>query len=166
MKQLFLLGLLILAMCCPVFAQDLPSQAEITDLTRKVDEKVIVFETALRAAKPFIPDENFKKFSNAADTAHVIIRNLQQKGPTAYSLVALVMTLDDLVIDARLTIGYIFANGLKLLSEGKGLQPGAAGAATFLDDAATACYDMSELIGHTTLRFIDVEEKIIDKIAK
>jgi hypothetical protein len=92
---------------------------EIGELAHKADEKVTVFEQALKAAKPLLDDGVFQNHSDAAAEAHKIIRALDKNGPTVYALVALITTLDDLVIDARVDMTNILITMVNFQAGGK-----------------------------------------------
>jgi hypothetical protein len=167
MKRALVLAVFLLA-GRPCLAQDnsFPSKEEISELAHKADEKVTAFEQAVRTAKPFMPEERFKIDMDTASTAHLLIGTLIKNGPSAYRLVALVITLDDVVIDADLSSQEILKTGLSAASTGKAVSMDSLGAVIVLNTAATACDDISELIGHATLRLISAEEKILEQAAK
>ena len=78
----------------------LPSQDEIQELTSKAEEKVHDFMKVLSAAAPFLEKDKVAEFSKSADIAETIIQAMRKNGPTAYGLVALVTTLDDIDLDS------------------------------------------------------------------
>ena len=78
----------------------LPSSEEIRDLTTKAGEKVQDFKKLLTSASPFLEKEKVAEYSKSVDMAETIIRAMDKNGPTAYGLVALVTTLDDIDLDA------------------------------------------------------------------
>jgi hypothetical protein len=122
------------------------------------------FEQALQAAKPLLDDGVFQNHSNAAAEAHKIIRALDKNGPTVYALVALITTLDDLVIDARVDMTNILITMVNFQAGGKTVPSAAISMVNGLETAATANYDICELIGHATLRFVKAEETLIDQL--
>lgn len=161
----FSVGVLLTAWPC--LAQDnIPSKQEIGELVQKADEKVSGFEQAIQAAKSFLPQDEFKKDTDAAAIAHQIVRGLDKNGPSAYSLVALIITLDDLVIDAGVDTQSILNDELKAVSTGRTLNVTALSTVILLNNAAVTCRDISELIGHATLRLVDAQEKILSQGAK
>jgi len=166
MKYFLLLGaVFIVTISC--FAQaNFPSNEEVSDLMNKANEKVNGFEKAIEAAKPFIPQDQFAKDTDAAATAHQIINTLNKNGPTAYALVGLVITLDDLVIDAGVNSQDVLRDELKAATTGKPTNIAALSSVILLNASATDCLDISELIGHATLRFINVEETLLAKLMK
>jgi hypothetical protein len=161
------LSVVVFLIAWPCFAQDnIPSKQEIGELVQKADEKVSSFEQAIQAAKSFLPQDEFKKDTDAAAIAHQIVRGINKNGPSAYSLVALVITLDDLVIDAGADTQNVLNNELKAVSTGRTLNVGALSTVIVLNNAAVACRDISELVGHATLRLVDAEEKLLSQAAK
>jgi hypothetical protein len=106
MKTLVVLLLFSVA----VWAQDkpadqtsMPSNEEISELIAKADEKVSSFEAAVKNAKPYLDKINpklVKNYLDGASAAHTIIQSMKKNGPSAYGLVSLLATLDDLALDA------------------------------------------------------------------
>jgi hypothetical protein len=158
--------LLLVAWPCLAQNSDVPSRNEISELVQKANEKVTGFEQAIRLAKPFISAGAFSKDSDAASTAHLIIGVLEKNGPSAYGLVSLIITLDDLVINAGLNSQTILEGALKADSAGKPANLDMLSVVIALNSTATACLDISELIGHSTLRLISGEEKALEQTMK
>ena len=78
-----------------------PSEKEFSELLAKADEKVSVFEAAVKNAKLGLDRIDTKYVTNyldAAATAHLLISKAIKNGPTAYSLVGVLTTLDDLML--------------------------------------------------------------------
>jgi hypothetical protein len=144
--------------------RSMPSQSEFSDLLAKADQKVSTFEAAVKNAKPYLDKIDTKYAANyldAAATAHELISQALKNGSSAYGLVALLTTLDDLSLDA--------ASGNVLLMSAdiaKGKLPDAVtGSAVFaLSMAGTACNDIAELIFHATMRLIAAEETALGKL--
>ncbi|MGH9776307.1 MAG: hypothetical protein ACRD50_15345 [Candidatus Acidiferrales bacterium] len=161
MKHILLCAAVLFA-GLPCLAQNnSPSEAEIDELVHKADEKVTGFEKALQVAKPFLPEEKFRNDTDVASTAHLLIHDVNKYGPSAYRLVALIITLDDVVINAGQHSQGILKDGLQSVAAGKALGTGPLSAVLLLNNAAAGCNDISELIGHATLRLISVEEKAL-----
>ena len=78
----------------------MPSSAEILELANKADEKVKVFEKALKASAPYLDKDTVQTDQSAADGAHTLINTIRKNGPSMYGLVGLLSTLDDLTLDA------------------------------------------------------------------
>lgn len=140
----------------------LPSKDEIFELLDKADQKISAFENAVKSSRPKL-DEIDRKLSgnylDATSTAHTMIQALHKSGPSGYGLVSLLATLDDLSLDA--------ANAsVKLLYATKAGQPNAEAVAAviLLGNSGTACNDIAELLMHATLRYIHVEEEVLEKL--
>jgi len=140
----------------------LPSDAEINELLAKADQKVNDFETAIKLVGPDLDAKDdlvvLRKNSSSAATAHEIIHLLQKNGPTAYGLVMLVSTLENIALDASKTAIVLMARQ----------DIGAAHTQTnllVLGQASTSCRDIAELLLHATLRMIDVEEEVVRSIS-
>src|ERR1700733_4284400 len=98
-----LLSVFVLGQNKSVDQGSMPSKEEVSELIAKADEKVSSFEDAVKNAKPYLDRVNPKLVTNyldGASAARTIIRNLQKNGPSAYGLVSLLATLDDLSLDA------------------------------------------------------------------
>ena len=151
----------------PVDQGSMPSTEEVSELVAKADEKVSSFEEAVKNAKPYL-DKIEPKFTTnylgGASTAHTIIRNLQKNGPSAYGLVSLLATLDDLSLDASAASVQLLRTDEEHVTNGKRPDVGSLSSVILLGNAGTACNDIAELVMHATLRFVDVEEKILDKL--
>ena len=77
----------------------MPSKEEITELLNKADEKVSSFEEAMKNAKPYLDKIDTKAATtdlDAAATAHTIVESMHKNGSSAYGLVSLLATFDDL----------------------------------------------------------------------
>jgi hypothetical protein len=76
-------------------------------LVTKADEKVVAFEKAVKATAPYRSDSDLDSIINgdlnAASAAHEVIGAIKKQGASAYSLVSLLATMDDLNIDAAKT---------------------------------------------------------------
>jgi hypothetical protein len=137
----------------------MPSKSEIFELVDKADQNVSGFEAAVKNAKPAldaIDTKLAKGCLDGASNAHFMIQSIHKNGPSAYALVALLATMDDLSLNA--------ANAsIKLLSI-RGQQENVASWVVLLSTSGAACNDISELIMHATLRFIQAEEAILGKL--
>ncbi len=145
----------------------MPSDAEIGELLTKADQKVAGFEEAVKLAKPHLDRTNSRLCSNyldAAATAHKLIEATQKNGTSAFRLVGLLATLDDLSLDAANASVLLLRDDEEQLMKGK--QPGAASLSSVvvLSNAGTAVNDISELLMHATLRFIGAEEQVLDTL--
>lgn len=135
-----------------------PSKEEISELVAKAEEKVTSFEEALKSVKPVFQSEPdlLKRNTNVAENAHKLIRALQRNGPSAYALVSLIATLDDISLDASKTATLVIMSKNEIDSETQGKL-------TLLWNAQNSCSDISELILHATLRLIQTEEATLNR---
>jgi hypothetical protein len=79
--------------------EGMPSKEEIAEVLAKADEKVSSFEAAIKAAKPRLDQLNpdyAKNDLEGAATAHELIAKTLKNGASAYALVGILITLDDL----------------------------------------------------------------------
>jgi hypothetical protein len=135
----------------------MPSNEELSELLAKADEKVSTFEQAVRNAKPHLDKIDTKyarNYLDAASTAHTLIQ-ATKNGPSGYRLVGVLATMDDLSLDAA--NGSVFLLGANAPSD-----MDAMSAVIALTSAGTACNDISELIFHATMRFVNAEENLLE----
>ena len=145
--------------------RSMPSEKEFSELLTKADEKVSAFEAAVKNAKPSLDRIDTKYATNyldAAATAHLLISKTIKNGPTAYGLVGVVITLDDLSLDAA-------GGSAFLLADDEDRPVGKAdvntrSAVLALSAAGTSCNDIAELIFHATMRLIAAEEIALKKL--
>lgn len=145
----------------------MPSQEEISDLLKKADEKVVSFEEAVKNAKPYLDKVNpklFTTYTDASSDAHAIISGMQTKGMSAYGLVALLATLDDLSLNAATASVQLLRVDEDHVIKGAKPDLGALAAVIVLNNASTSCNDISELIMHATLRYVHVEEDVLGRV--
>jgi hypothetical protein len=139
-----------------------PSTEEISELVDKAEEKVTSFEDAVRRVKPVLESQQtdlLTKNTSAAENAHKLIRGLQRNGPSAYSLVALIATLDDISLNASRTATLV------IMSKPNEIGAETQGRLTLLWNAQNSCSDISELILRATLRLIQSEESKLNRLA-
>jgi hypothetical protein len=142
----------------------IPSNDEIFELLAKAEQKVSGFENAIKGIKPSLDKADPKlstMYTNAGAAAHTIILSIRKNGPSAYSLMSLVTTLDDLSLDAATA-----SVQLLLLRIQSGQT--AASSLDFLVPLMTSkneCNDISELIMHAPLRYIHAEEDVLEKLS-
>ena len=139
-----------------------PSREEISELIAKAEEKVGSFEDAVRRVKPILESQQtdlLSKDTGTAENAHRLIRGLQRNGPSAYSLVALIATLDDISLNASRTATLV------IMSRPNDIDGETQGKLTLLWNAQNSCSDISELILHATLRLIQSEENMLDRLS-
>jgi len=141
------------------------SKEELSELLAKADEKVSTFELAVRNARPLLDKINTKYATNyldAASTAHTLIQATNEKGASAYRLVGILATMDDLSLDAANGSVFLLGADDEAVRQGKPPDMDAMSSVIALTTAGTACNDISELIFHATMRFVDVEEKLLE----
>ncbi|HLN04250.1 MAG TPA: hypothetical protein VK335_33495 [Bryobacteraceae bacterium] len=142
----------------------IPSNDEIFELLAKAEQKVSGFENAVKGVKPDLDKADPKlstMYKDAGAAAHVIILSIRKNGPSAYGLMSLVTTLDDLSLDAATASVQLL---LLRIQSGKT----AASNLDFLVPLMTSkneCNDISELIMHATLRYIRAEEDVLEKLS-
>ncbi len=137
--------------------RSMPSEREFSELLSKADEKISVFEAAVKNAKASLDKINPKYSANyldAAATAHLLISKAIKNGFTAYSLVGILTTLDDLSLDAATGVSFLLAAG----------QGRTTSEILALSGAGTSCNDIAELLFHATMRLIAAEETALGKL--
>ena len=148
--------------------RSMPSEKEFSELLAKADEKVSTFEAAVINAKPRLDKINTKyaaTYLEGASTAHLLISKTMKNGPTAYALVSILTTLDDLSFDAASGTAFLLATDEdQVVGKGAAPDPNTRSAVLTLSAAGTACDDIAELIMHATLRFIAAEETALNKL--
>jgi hypothetical protein len=143
----------------------MPSKEELSELLAKADEKVSTFEQAVGNAKPQldkINTEYARNYLDAASTAHTLIQATNQKGTSAYRLVGILATMDDLSLDAASGSVFLMGADNQQLIHGKPPDMDTQNPIIALTAAGTTCNDISELIFHATMRLVNVEEKLVD----
>jgi hypothetical protein len=145
----------------------IPAKEEISDLLKKADEKVVSFEEAVKNAKPYLDKINPKltaTYLAASSDAHAIIAGMQKRGASAYGLVSLLATLDDLSLNAATASVQLLRTDEEQVAKGLSPNIGALTAVIVLGNASTSCTDISELIMHATLRYVGAEENVLEKL--
>lgn len=146
---------------------NMPSGAEIGELTAKAAEKLEAFQKTLDSVKPFLDKADpsaYKKDSTAIATGRTILAALKKNGRSAYGLVSLLTTLDDLNLDATQDATAILIFGTREMANGRQTPDGMTTAVLMLTSAASSLYDISELVMHATLRFVAAEEAVLAQV--
>jgi hypothetical protein len=136
----------------------IPSKEEVTALLNKADAAVRAFDQVLAGAKPALDKQDpglFQKYTQAAKTTKEIIQALEETSPSAYGLVGLITTLDDVTLNASRAATVI------LLGRGAKGDKESDRVVAELGSAQNGCYEASERITNATLRLIQVEEKVL-----
>jgi hypothetical protein len=145
----------------------MPSKEEISNLLKKADEKVSSFEEAVKNAKPYLDKVNPKlaaTYLDASSDAHTIVAGMQKHGYSAYGLVGLLATLDDLSLNAATASVQLLRTDEEHVAKGAPPDVGALTAVILLGNASTTCNDIAELIMHATLRYVGAEEEVLGKL--
>lgn len=163
-----LLAVLLLgAIACGQASPSMPSREEISELVNKANEKTVAYEEAVWNAKPHLDKINpqfAKDYLEAGATAHTLIQSIQKNGPSAYGLVGLLATLDEMSLNAASGSVQLLRTDEEHVVKGASPDVGVLGSVIVLGNASTACTDISELIMHATLRFVDAEERALGKL--
>jgi hypothetical protein len=147
--------------------RNMPSEKEFSELLAKADEKVSTFEAAVKNAKPGLDKIDTKYARNYLDagaTAHLLISKTIKNGATAYNLVGILTTLDDLSLDAANGTAFLLAADGDRVAKGAPHDTGTRDAVVALSSAGTSCNDIAELIFHATMRLIAAEETALSKL--
>ena len=154
----------------PGFAQtggpSVPSKDEIFELLDKANQKITDFEDAIKAVKPSLDKADKHMSTNdldAAATAHDLIRKIKANGPSAYGLVGLMATIDDLSLDAATASVQLL---LQPHADPDQPTPSQLNQVMLLLAAKNSCRDISELIFHATMRYIHGEEEVLTTLLK
>ena len=148
----------------PIERPSMPSKEEVSELITKADEKVSAFEAAVKNAQPNLDKINpvlVTNYTEAASTAHTIIKGMQKNGASAYSLVSLLATLDDLALNASTASVQLLRTDEEQVTKGKQPDVGRLSSVILLNSAGMACNDIAELIMHATPRYVSVEEQVL-----
>ena len=146
---------------------NMPSEAEVGELVAKAAEKVEAFQKTLDSAKPILDKADssaYDKDENAIAGARSILAALKNNGRSAYALVGLLSTLDDLDLDATQDSRAIMFLGFQAMANNNKLPEGMTAMVIMLDSSATSLYDISELVMHATLRFVGGEEAVLAQV--
>jgi hypothetical protein len=145
-----------------------PSTEEVNELLSKASEYVDLYKSTFKNAKPTLDKSPASGFVEKSDElcgqATTIIAAIMKNGPTAYALVGLLGVLDDMSLNAAKASGMAMVVGLE-----DGSSDQKRHAMQDIQDLAQAgknCYDISELIMHSTLRLIAVEERLLRSISE
>jgi hypothetical protein len=163
-----LIMILTLLGCVPCSAQDSgqPTKQEIVALAHRADETVALFEQANKSADSFIPESAVKKGADAALTAHQAVGVITKNGPSAYALVSLIIALNDVTFNAGNDAQTISRKAMSAATTGQTVSLNALAAADSLSAFQSSCKDISEQIGHATLRLIKADERLMHNAEK
>ena len=144
----------------------MPSQAEIEDLLSKTSEYTEQYQATFAGAKNSLDKAPIKGFNEKAvelaGQANTMIAAIRKNGRSAYALVALIAVLDDMSLNAARATAMA-----TLVAVQAGSSDQNSHAMLDVQDLAQAeknCYDISELLLHSTLRLIGFEEAVLHKL--
>jgi len=138
----------------------MPSEAEIGQLVNKASEYVETYRrtfTNTKASLDKAATPGFDQFAvTLADQASGVITAIKKNGSTAVALVSLLTILDDMSLNAQKASAQVM---LVVMREDRAHRTN-HGMQDFQDlaQAGKNCYDISELLFHSTIRYISVEE--------
>jgi|HubBroStandDraft_6_1064221.scaffolds.fasta_scaffold1707559_1 hypothetical protein len=163
MRLLLLTLVLLIVFPCRAQEADAPSKQEIVEVAQKADERVTNFERANQSAKPYISQVDFEKGMEYSASAHKAVAALSKNTASPYasaSAAELLIALNQLAITAASEARAISFNGMVTATRGETVSLNALAAADSLTKAQSALTEISELVGHTTLRLITTEERL------
>ena len=129
-------------------APTMPSRDEVLELVNQANEKTVAYEEAVNNAKPHLDKINPKfvvNYLEAASTAHTLIQAIQKDGPSAYGLVSLLATLDDMSLNASTGSVQLLRTDEEHVAKGAAPDVSVLASVIVLGNASTACTDISEL---------------------
>ena len=148
--------------------RNMPSEKELSELLTKADEKVSTFEAAVKNGKPLLDKIDAKyarNYLDAAATAHLLISKTLKNSSSAYNLVGVLTTLDDLSLDAANGSAFLLAaDEDRTVARGTSADANTRSAVLALSAAGTSCNDIAELLFHATMRLIAAEETALNKL--
>jgi hypothetical protein len=138
----------------------MPSEAEIGELVNKASEYVETYRRTFTNTKSSLDKAATRGFDQSAvtlaDQASEVIAAIKKNGSTAVALVSLLTILDDMSLNAQKASAQVMLVAMledRTDRTNHGMQD-------FQDlaQAGKNCYDISELLFHSTIRYISVEE--------
>jgi hypothetical protein len=160
MKYAVFLTLVLLGShTCHAQGSEASPKQEIVELTHKADAKVTDFEKANQLAQSYISQAEFDKGVGYAATAHKAVAALSKNPSSAYSSAELLIALNELALDAAGHARDIYAKAMSYATTGQTINMNELAAAGSFTTAQSALTEVSELLGHSTLRLIAAEEK-------
>jgi hypothetical protein len=162
---LILTLVLLIGHTCRAQGSDVPSKQEIMELAHKADAKVGSFEQANQLAQSYISQAEFDKGVEYAATAHKAVAAISRNPSSAYSSTELLIVLNELAIDAASHARAIYAKAMGYATTGRTINMNELAAADSFTTAQSALTEVSESLGHSTLRLIATEEKAKHEVA-
>jgi len=159
-RYAFILTLVLLGgHTCHAQGSDAPSKQEIVELAHKADTRVSNLEQANQLAQSYVSQAEFDKGVGYAATAHKAVAALSNNPSSAYSSTELLIALNELALDAASHARAIYAKAMSYATAGQTINMNELAAANSLTTAQSALTEVSELLGHSTLRLIAAEER-------
>jgi hypothetical protein len=156
----FILSLVLLGgHTCHAQGSDAPSKQEIVELAHKADAKDTDFEQANQLAQSYISQAEFDKGVGYAATAHKAVAALSKNPSSAYSSTELLIALNELALDAASHARAIYAKAVSYATTGRTIDMNELAAAESFTKSQSALAEVSEVLGHSTLRLIATDEK-------
>jgi hypothetical protein len=156
----FILTLVLLGgHTCRAQGSDGLSKQEIVELAHKADAKVGNFEQANQLAQSFISQAEFDKGVEYAAAAHKAVAALSTNPSSAYASTELLIALNELALDAATHARAIYQKAMSYATTGRTIDMNELAAADSFTKAQSALKEVSELLGHATLRLITTDEK-------
>lgn len=134
-----------------------PTKQEVIGLVQKADERATIFEQANESAKAFIPDSTYAKGVQAASKAHQGVAAIKKSGPTAYTLVTLIIALDDVSLSAANDAEAISRKAMTIAVAEHPVSLNALAAADSMHAVQASITEISKLVGRATLRLIKAQ---------
>lgn len=150
---------------CHAQGSDTPSKQEVVELAQKADAKIGNFEQANQLAQSFISQAEFDKGVEYAATAHKAVATLSKNPSSAYTSTELWIALNELALDAATHARAIYQKAMGYATTGRTIDMNELAAADSFTKAQSALTEVSELLGHSTLRLIATEEKSKHEVA-
>ena len=156
----FILSLVLLSgHTCHAQGSDAPSKQEVVELAHKADAKVTDFEQANQSAQSYMSQAEFDKGVGYAATAHKAVAALSKNPSSAYASTELLIALDELAIAAASHARTIYRKAMGDATKGRTIDMNELATADSFTKAQSALTEVSELLGHSTLRLIATDEK-------
>jgi tRNA splicing ligase len=141
----------------------MPSEAEIGELVNKASEYVETYRRTFANTKASLDKAATPGFDQSAvtlaDQASEVIAAIKKNGSTAVALVSLITILDDMSLNAQRASAQVMLVAMREDRTDRANH----GMQDFQDlaQAGKNCYDISELLFHSTIRYITVEETVL-----
>jgi hypothetical protein len=140
-------------------SRDTSSKQEIVELASKADVEVFKFAQANQLAQSYISQAEFDKGVECAAIARKAVAALSKNPSSAYTSTELLIALNELALDAATHARAIYQKAMGYATTGRTIDMNELAAADSFTKAQSALAEVSELLGHSTLRLIATDEK-------